>query len=83
MDSYDYVVVPGEIRIELVSPSDPILVDIFSEISNSDDLVYVEGRYYNYLDHYDIFVEGRKYWLSLRVIEILSDLIPDIINTRR
>lgn len=77
------MIVPGEIRIELSSPSDPIMVDIFSEIENSRDLIYVEGCYYNYLDNYEIFAGDGKYWLGLRVVEILADLIPDIMNSRR
>lgn len=77
------MIVPGEIRIELSSPSDPIMVDIFSEIENSRDLIYVEGNYYNFLDNYDVFREDDKFWLSLSVVEILADLIPDIMNSRR
>lgn len=84
LDTYNYLLVPGEIRIELSSPSDPIMVDIFSEISNSRDLIYVEDRYYNFLEEYEVYQdENGQHWLSLSVVEIRENLIPDIMNSRR
>lgn len=69
LDSYDYVVLPGIIKVKLDSSSDPTLVDIFSEISNSNGFIYVEGRYYGYLEKYDVVnIEG-IWWLDLNVVE--------------
>lgn len=55
LDAYNYMILPGVIRISLDSSTDPILVDILSEIDNSKGVIYVEGRYYEYLDQYYIF----------------------------
>ena len=69
LDSYDYIVHPGTIKIRLDSSSDPTLVDIFSEISNSNGFIYVENKYYGYLDKYNIVEIDKIWWLDLSVME--------------
>lgn len=83
LDMYDYLVLPGVIRVKLSSSSDPILVDILSEISNSYDLIYIEGLFYNFLDEYEIFSENGIHWLEISVVEIRGELIDDILKTKQ
>lgn len=80
LDEYDYTLLPGVIRVGLSSMADPSIVDIFSEIDGSDDLVYVEERYYNFTGEYAIFKSERedKVFLDLNVVEILEVDLPDI-----
>lgn len=70
LDTYDYIVLPGVIRIHIDSSTDPILVDILSEIENSQGLIYVEGFYYLYLEDYDIASDEKFHWLELSVVGV-------------
>lgn len=82
LDSYDYLVLPGVVRIKIISSSDPILVDILSEISNSNDLFYLDGRYYNFLEDYAIVEEEstNEWFLELSVIEVIPSRIGDVLD---
>lgn len=57
LDVYDYVVLPGVIRIGISGVSDPILVDILSEIDLVDGKIYVEGFNYQYMNEYNIVLD--------------------------
>lgn len=50
LDIYDYELISGLIRIRMESTNDPTMVDILSEISRYNGRIYVEGRYFNYID---------------------------------
>lgn len=67
LDPYDYKVIPGKIRIKLTSSNDPILVDILSDIHNSNGKIYVEGGFYSYLSKHEIVRRGRYTFLELNV----------------
>jgi hypothetical protein len=67
LDPYNYKIIPGKIRIKLTKTNDPILVDILSDIYNSDGRVYVEGRMFTYLDEHQIVKRGKHVFLELHV----------------
>lgn len=58
LDIYDYEVLPGVIRIGISGVSDPILVDILSEIEQVNGSIYVDGFNYQYLNIYDIVINS-------------------------
>lgn len=68
LDNYDYDIRSGKIRIHLSGTNDPDLVDIMSEIDRSHGRIYVEGRYFNYLD-YRIDRESGQPFIDLNVEE--------------
>jgi hypothetical protein len=68
LDSYNYKIAPGIIRIKLRRTSDPILVDIMSDIHNSRGKVYVEGHYYEY-NRYEVVTRRNNIFLELHVTE--------------
>lgn len=71
LDGYDYILLPGVIRINVSGTNDPDLVDIMSEVERSDGNIYVEGRYYRYLNNYGIFSNrASNPYLELHVVEI-------------
>ena len=45
LDEYDSMVVPGVIRIDLDSSNDARAVDILSELSRTDNQIYLDGGY--------------------------------------
>lgn len=67
LDTYDYSISDGIIRINLNGGNDPILVDIMSEINRSNGKIYVEGQRFSYLDDYKINNEYRNSYLELYV----------------
>lgn len=69
LDGYNYKLVPDKIRIKLTRTNDPILVDILSDIYNSNGRVYVEGHYYSYLGKYEIVSRRGNVFLELNVSE--------------
>lgn len=69
LDTYDYQLYPGIIRINLEGTNDPSLVDIMSEIEHSNNRIYVEGLYYTYVDEYRIFKRGTHTYIELYVTE--------------
>lgn len=66
---YDYVILPGVIRIQVTGTNDPDLVDILSEIERANGSIYVEGRFFDYLDSFNIFGEGNEWFIDLEVLE--------------
>lgn len=68
MDLYDYVIVPGIIRIALSATNDPTLVDILSEIELANGRVYADGHYYMFLG-YQIYTEDGNTFMDLEVVE--------------
>lgn len=70
LDRYDYMLMTNFIRIKLSGRNDPDLVDIMSEINRSDGRIYVEGERYKYLDSYQIFSIGSKWYIELTVEEM-------------
>lgn len=69
LDSYDYQILPGLIRIFVDGVNDPDLVDIMSEIQNSGGSIYIDGIYYIYLDNYCIIDTPEASYLDLFVVE--------------
>ena len=81
LDSYEYTLLPGVVRIDILDSSDPILVDILSEIENSNDIFYLEGEYYRFLGDYEIVnTQNNKWYLDLSVVEIMPDLVDDVLD---
>lgn len=70
LDAYDYVILPGVIRIRVGSTNDPDVVDIMSEISRSGDVIYLEGDYYSYLDNYRLHSYNNESFIELDVVQI-------------
>jgi len=69
LDNYRYDFLGPNISILLDSSSDPDLADIMSEINRSKGRIYVEGRYYTYLNRYKLnTIDGNTY-LELTVEE--------------
>lgn len=69
LDAYDYVVLPGVIRIRVGATNDPDILDILSEISRCSGKVYVEGCYYLYLDTYRVFSDNTGTYFELDVVQ--------------
>lgn len=72
LDTYDYIILPGVIRIKIKSNTDPILVDVLSEIENSNGKIYVDGNYYQYLEMYYIYTSEKESYLELEVVNVLT-----------
>ena len=68
LDEYDSMVVPGVIRIELDSSSDARAVDILSELSRTDNQIYLDGNYYQFLGHSRIVGGATRAYLELQVV---------------
>lgn len=69
LDSYDYQLYPGTIRINLEGTNDSSLVDIMSEIERADNQIYVEGIKYTYINEYRIFNRKTHVYVELYVTE--------------
>jgi hypothetical protein len=70
LDAYDYMLLPGIIRINVSGTNDPDLVDILSEIHRYEGRIYVEGQRYSYLDNYRLIGRGKDSYLELDVVEV-------------
>ena len=68
MDLYDYVILPGIIRIALSATNDPTLVDILSEIEAARGRIYADGHYYEFIN-YDIYTQSGNVFMDLQVVE--------------
>lgn len=68
MDLYDYLILPGIIRIALSATNDPTLVDILSEIELANGRIYADGCYYNFLG-YQIYTQDGNVFMELEVVE--------------
>lgn len=69
LDMYDVFLLPGIILVKLTRINDPILVDIMSDIHNSDNRIHVDGHYYKYNDRYEIVRQHNDVYLELHVTE--------------
>lgn len=69
MDLYDYVILPGIIRIALSATNDPTLVDILSEIESAHGRIYADGVYYEFLN-YEIYTDSGNVFMELQVVEL-------------
>lgn len=70
LDAYDYMILPGVIRIRLSGTNDPDMVDIMSEIERSRGKIYLEGYRYSYLDNYRLYAQGRDSYMELDVVQV-------------
>lgn len=70
LDSYDYLILPGVIRIHLSGTNDPDIVDIMSEIESSEGNIYIDGYRYVYLDNYRLHGQGKDSYMELDVVEL-------------
>jgi hypothetical protein len=70
LDTYDYAILPGVIRISLSGTNDPDIVDIMSEIHRNDGSIYIDGRYYSYLDSYDLYTNNTGSYVDLVVVDV-------------
>lgn len=70
LDTYDVIVLPGLIRVELEGRNDAQATDILSEISRTDNMLYLNSHYYEFLGHSEIVEEEEGYvFLDLHVVE--------------
>ena len=69
LDTYEYRLLPGVIRIALDRTNDPIIVDILSEIDRANDRVYVEGQYFM-MYGYDVYSVNGRVYLDLEVTNV-------------
>ena len=68
LDTYEAYVVPGVVRIRLDKTNDAQAVDILSELSRTDNMLFLDGEYYEFLGDSRI-VEGlNEVYLELQVI---------------
>jgi hypothetical protein len=67
LDEYDCTVMLDRLRISIDSPRDPSLVDIMSELHQSNGYVYFDGAYYYHSGLYHIDVCESGWYLDLFV----------------
>lgn len=68
LDMYEAYVVPGVVRIKLERANDAQSVDILSELSRSNNMLFLDGEYFEFLGDSRI-VEGlEEVYLELQVI---------------
>jgi hypothetical protein len=70
LDAYDYIILPGVIRIRLMGTNDPDIVDIMSELNRSSGSIYIEGHRFSYLNSYRLFADGDEAFIELDVMEV-------------
>ena len=69
LDMYESMLVPGVIRITLASTNDAQAVDILSELSRTQDLIFLDGNYYEFLGESRIVQGTENVYLELQVIQ--------------
>ena len=69
LDMYESMLVPGVIRITLESTNDAQAVDILSELSRTQDLIFLDGNYYEFLGESRIVQGVDNVYLELQVIQ--------------
>ena len=69
LDMYESMLVPGVIRISLASTNDAQAVDILSELSRTQDLIFLDGNYYEFLGESRIVQGVDNVYLELQVIQ--------------
>lgn len=76
LDTYDYDINMTAtfdeviIRFAMDGFNDPDIVDILSEIQNSDGNIYIDGHYYKYSDEYKIFEQLGNQYMDLKARQI-------------
>ena len=69
LDMYESMLVPGVIRITLASTNDAQAVDILSELSRTQDLIFLDGNYYEFLGESRIVQGTDNVYLELQVVQ--------------
>ena len=69
LDMYESMLVPGVIRITLASTNDAQAVDILSELSRTQDLLFLDGNYYEFLGESRIVQGTDNVYLELQVVQ--------------
>ena len=69
LDMYESMLVPGVIRISLASTNDAQAVDILSELSRTQDLIFLDGNYYEFLGESRIVQGAENVYLELQVVQ--------------
>lgn len=69
LDMYESMLVPGVIRISLASTNDAQAVDILSELSRTQDLIFLDGNYYEFLGESRIVQGTENVYLELQVVQ--------------
>lgn len=64
-DASEYI-----IRISVNRTNDPDIVDIMSEIHRYDGKIHIDGRYYSYLDNYELYTTDTGVYIDLNVVDI-------------
>ena len=68
LDNYEVYILPGVIRVKLGDTVDPQSADILSEISRTDDNVYYNGEYFEFLGDSRILKDTDDVYLELDVV---------------
>lgn len=58
LDSYNYTLLPDVVRIEVEGFGDPDIVDIMSELHETEGRFYLEGEHYVFLGDYELYYKG-------------------------
>lgn len=70
LDSYDIMLLPGSMRVTLDSMSDPVALDILSELEEGNGVIFYDGLTYSYLDNYMMHndINNNEHYLELYVV---------------
>ena len=68
LDNYEVYILPGVIRVKLGNTVDPQSADILSEISRSDDNIYYNSEYFEFLGDSRIVQDVDGVYLELDVV---------------
>ena len=68
LDNYEVYILPGIIRVKLGDTVDPQSADILSEISRSDNNIYYNGEYFEFLGESRILKDDGDAFLELDVV---------------
>jgi hypothetical protein len=72
LDMYDYDILPGKIQVTLSRTNDPALVDIMTDIHNSENRIYVDGQHFVYDGKYEVIKDNTGVYLELDVTQIIT-----------
>lgn len=67
LDEYSCDVLNDRIRIKIISPRDPSLADIMSELHDSEGRMHFDGSYYMFNGRYDIDSNETGWYLDLYI----------------
>lgn len=75
LDMYEAYVVPGVVRVKLDKTNDAQAVDILSELSRTNNMLFLDGEYFEFLGDSRI-VEGlEEVYLELQVIKCDQNVV--------